>query len=161
MDIAIKTRAPEEAISRSLEALVELGWLIIIDQSESYDDKAESYSALPADDAKQESKKERKKERKPPNHGRGLKIPKELETKAFENKWEEWTGHLKAKGTPSFETLKAHLEELKVQPIHAVERLQVAIELGYRKPASRISEQAGDKAGFVQIQELKRKIKEA
>ena len=140
-DIAIKTRAPVDAISPALEELVTLGWLVKIDsrpaQPESHSAQPESHSALPANDAKQVSKKERKKERKPPHHGGEIEIPKNIKTKDFEAQWESWMGHLKAKGRPSVETLRAHLAELAGQPETAVDRLRVGIEMGLRAPASR------------------------
>ena len=140
-DIAIKTRAPVDAISPALEELVTLGWLIKIDsrpaQPESHSAQPESHSALPADDAKQERKKERKKERKPPHHGGEIEIPKNIKTKGFEAQWESWMGHLKARGCPSVETLRAHLADLAGQPETAVDRLRVGIEMGLRAPASR------------------------
>ena len=142
-DIAVKTRAAVDAISPALNELVELGWLIEIDPSVSHADSSASHAALPAshtalpaDDDKQVSKKVSKKERKPPCNGGGLEIPKPIDNQAFNNEWTNWLGHLKAKGTPSRETLQSHLAELTQHPNTAPERLRLAIKLGVYEPAT-------------------------
>lgn len=160
-DIAVKTRAPVDAISRGLDTLVELGWLIILDQSVSSPNESADDSDESADDPKQVSKKESKKERKPPYTGGGIEFPKEIDNQAFRNEWQNWLGHLKAKGTPSRETLAAHLEELSIQPHTAPERLRTAIKLGLRAPAFlKPLEGRNSNAEGIQLEKLKMKIKE-
>lgn len=170
-DIAVKTRAAVDAILPALNELVELGWLIEIDPSASHAALPvshaalpASHAALPADDDKQVSKKESKKERKPPCNGGGLEIPKPIDNQAFNTEWKNWLGHLKAKGTPSRETLQSHLEELTQHPNTAPQRLRLAIKLGLRAPAKLKEFDSswvyGNNAEGVQLEKLKLKIKE-
>ena len=78
--------------------------------------------------------------------------------------WENWLGHLKAKGTPSRETLQSHLEELSQHPNTAPQRLRLAIKLGLRAPAKlkeyKVDFDSGNNAEGVQLEKLKLKIQE-
>lgn len=158
-DIAIKTRAPIDSISRGLDSLVELGWLIKVEPSGLRSGVSADDPDVSADDSTEVSKKERKKER-PPAHGGALKIPKPIDTQAFNNEWANWLGHLKAKGTPSRETLQSHLAELSDYPGTAPQRLRLAIKLGLRAPAKLKEFDSGNNAEVVQLEKLKLRIQE-